>query len=219
MLVVLVGNSQKYSIKNVLNYLKKKFNNVIYLDSSSLSKKKISKKLNSLDINILISYYSYYIFPFSLLKKTKLININFHPGSRDFPGFGCYNFALLKNSKSYGCIAHEINKKIDQGPIISEKTFNITNINNVEELQKITERHMYKLLIEVFNSYLKKKQFIFNEKVKWSRRPYTRNDFNKIFTLNKKLNKNLLKILKASYHKRYENTYFLDKYKLVIDEK
>lgn len=219
MLVVLIGNSQKHSIKKVLNYLKKNFIIVVYLDSSYLSKEKISKKLYSLNIDILISYYNYFIFPISLLKKTKLININFHPGSRDFPGFGCYNFALLKNSKSYGCIVHEINKNIDQGPIISERTFNIKNINNVEELQKITEKHMYKLFIEVFNSYLKNKKFNHNKKIKWSRRPYTREDFNKIFILNKKLNENLLTILKSTFHKRFDNKYFLGKYKLIVDEK
>ena len=50
--------------------------------------------------------------------------INFHPGPPEYRGVGCVNYAFFDNVKSYGCTAHRINQKIDNGPIIDVKDLN-----------------------------------------------------------------------------------------------
>ena len=65
---------------------------------------------------IIFSFRSFYILKKEFLKKCKKVAINFHPGTPDYRGIGCINFAL-NNEKYYGCTAHIINQKIDNGKI------------------------------------------------------------------------------------------------------
>ena len=67
-------------------------------------------------------------FDIELLKKVNKAAINFHPGPPEYRGTGCVNYALYENSKFYGCTAHLINEKVDNGKIIDVKKFNINNI-------------------------------------------------------------------------------------------
>ena len=216
MSVVLIGNKKKFTFNKVEKYLKKRFKNVIVVNTSVNRRKKITKKLLALDIDLLISYYNYYIVPKKVLDKTKLKNINFHPGSSHYPGFGCYNFALINKSKAYGCVVHNMNSKIDSGSIFDEIKFNIKGIRKVNDLQLKTEKYMLKLFFKFFNYYFKKKYFL-NKKIDWKRKPYTKKDFNKIFQLSLSKYKNLLRLFDATYHKNFENIFSLDKYKIQLD--
>ena len=49
--------------------------------------------------DLLISYISTWIVPKAVLAKTKRWNINFHPGSLEYPGIGCFNFAIFDSAK------------------------------------------------------------------------------------------------------------------------
>ena len=219
MLIVLVGNKNKNCVIFALNFFKKNFNKFLFINTEKINKEKIYLKLKKLDIDILVSLYNYYIFPKDILSKTKTLNINFHPGSSYFPGFGCYNFALLSRVKTYGCVAHEITSDIDQGNIISEVKFKLNSNWSVKKLQSITEIHVKELFIDLFNFYLKKGYFKKNKNIKWKRKSFNRNDFNKIFNLDKKLNSNLIKVINSTYHSDFSNVYKLGKYKITIDEK
>jgi len=61
-----------------------------YIDSSIKKKIKISKKYD-----YLISFLNSVYIDKSVRKKIKINSFNFHPGPPEYPGFGCYNFALL----------------------------------------------------------------------------------------------------------------------------
>ena len=50
------------------------------------------------------------------------------------------------------------------------------------------------------------------------KKSFNRNDFNKIFNLDKKLNSNLIKVINSTYHRDFSNVYKLGKYKITIDE-
>tara|TARA_Y100000768_G_C23879421_1_gene634451 strand:- start:96 stop:755 length:660 start_codon:yes stop_codon:yes gene_type:complete len=219
MFIVLVGNKNRNSVKFALKFFKKNFNNYLFINTEKINKQRIYLKLKKLNIDVLVSLYNYYIFPKDILNKTKILNINFHPGSSYFPGFGCYNFALMSKTKTYGCVAHEISPNIDQGKIINEIKFKFDNNCSVEKLQSITEIHVIKLFEEIFNYYLNKGNFMRKKNIKWKRKSFNRNDFNKLFNIDKKLNSNLLKVIKSTFHNNFSNVYNLDKYKITINEK
>ena len=219
MFIVLVGNKNRIPVKFALNFLKKNFKNYLFINTEKISKQRIYLKLNKLNIDVLVSLYNYYIFPKDILNKTNILNINFHPGSSYFPGFGCYNFALMSKTKTYGCVAHEITPNIDQGKIIDEIKFKFDNNCSVQKLQSITEIHVRKLFEEIFNYYLEKGYFITKKNIKWKRKSFSRKDFNKLFNIDKKLNSNLLKVINSTFHNNFSNIYNLDKYKITINEK
>ena len=52
--------------------------------------------------DLIISYVSRWIIPESVLNQAQLAAINFHPGSPDYPGTGCINFALYDEAKAFG---------------------------------------------------------------------------------------------------------------------
>ena len=71
----------------------------------------------------IICYRSYFLLPKQLLDRTRLFNINFHPGPPKYPGSGGINLALLNDDDHFGVTAHLMNEKIDAGPIIKNKNF------------------------------------------------------------------------------------------------
>ena len=58
----------------------------------------------------IICFRSYFLIPKSLLDRAKVAAINFHPGSVEYPGSGCLNWALYDNAEVYGVTAHIMNE-------------------------------------------------------------------------------------------------------------
>lgn len=61
--------------------------------------------------------------------------INFHPASSDYPGSGCYNFALYEGAREYGAVCHIMLEKVDTGPIVEERRFPVAADETVETLK------------------------------------------------------------------------------------
>ena len=68
----------------------------------------------------LLSYRSPWVIPADLLSRSE-VAINFHPGSRDYPGYGCYSFAIYERAAEYGCVCHHMARIVDTGPLIEER--------------------------------------------------------------------------------------------------
>lgn len=97
---------------------------------------------------ILLSFLSPWIVPQSVLERFA-IAINFHPGPREYPGTGCYNFALYEGAGEYGCVAHHMLARVDSGRIIAERRFPVAKDETVETLQFKTLAVMLGLYAEV----------------------------------------------------------------------
>ena len=109
----------------------------------------------------------------NILKKVKKAAINFHPGPPEYRGTGCVNYALYENSKFYGCTAHLINEKVDNGKIIDVKKFNINKKDSISEVLTKTYKTMYDLAISTIKNIKKNADFIENQilknkDIKWS---------------------------------------------------
>ncbi|RMF11838.1 MAG: hypothetical protein D6757_10510 [Alphaproteobacteria bacterium] len=98
--------------------------------------------------HILLSFLSPWIVPQTVLDRFA-VAINFHPGSREYPGTGCYNFALYEGAREYGCVAHHMLARVDRGRIIAERRFPMAEDETVESLQFKTLAVMLGLYSEI----------------------------------------------------------------------
>ena len=98
--------------------------NFDYVDTSLKKKIKITK-----NYDFLISFLNPAYINKSIRNKIKKNSYNFHPGPPEYPGFGCYNFALLNKTKFYGSTIHVIDDKLDSGEIVNVKKFKISYKN------------------------------------------------------------------------------------------
>jgi methionyl-tRNA formyltransferase len=116
---------------------------------------------------------SYYILPKSLIDNAKIAAINFHPGSPEYPGSGCVNWALYNGEKTTGITIHFLNEYVDNGAIIKVFKIPILPNDNIETL--LPRVHMKQLgafydLVTTVHKYgpeILRKFVENNNKVKW----------------------------------------------------
>jgi methionyl-tRNA formyltransferase len=155
----------------------------------------------------IFSYLSPWIIPGSLLNRASKGAINWHPGSLDYPGIGCTNFAIYNNSKEFGITCHYMNEKVDTGNIIEVKMFSILNNDTV---YSITQK-CYSLILTSYYSILEK----INQNIKitlsgesWHRKPYTRKELDALCEITSKMHKDEMdkRIKATTYVKQWAYT-------------
>lgn len=127
--------------------------------------------------DLLISFISSWIFPSSLLKNASFAAINFHPGSPEYPGTGCTNFAIYNEEKDYGVTCHHMKAQVDSGAIIAVKRFPL----KVEDTVYGVTQHCYRLIEEMFYEIMDcilQGQPLPVSGEKWQRKPFTRRQLN-----------------------------------------
>ncbi len=136
-------------------------------------------------IDLCISFLSPRIISRDILERSKL-NVNFHPGDSNYPGIGCYNFALYQNVQHYGVVCHHMETSVDTGPIIIEKTFPISKEETVDTLQFKSYCNLIQVCREFLEQYSAGANFTKNN-LNWSKPAYTRADLEKLLALDPKL--------------------------------
>lgn len=197
--------------KILKKYLKKNSHNCSFIKNSDKVSKinRIIKKNYYFDY--IFAFRSYHILRKNVLRKTKFVPINFHPGTPKYRGIGCINYALFENAREYGCTAHLINEKIDSGKIIDVIKFKIKRDMNLEVCLNKTHQLMFKQARKIIRelntnknpkiieTWIKK-----NKKIKWSKKIKKRKELDKFYEI--KLGKEKIKIenkIKATYFKNY----------------
>jgi len=203
-ILLLTNKSHKVSL-DVINFLKIKKIKFTCINTGLKRKIKIIETYD-----YLFSFLNPVFIKKNIRKKIKKISINFHPGPPEYPGYGCYNFALLNTVNSYGCTAHEINGRIDNGKIIDVRRFKFKYKNiNLEKLIKITHKNLFFLFKKIMNQIINQNQVKIKKNEKWQKKKaYTRYEFEKARKIN--LNDslvNILKKIKAFSYKNYETVY------------
>lgn len=128
------------------------------------------------DVECLISFLSPWIVPSHVLKRTSLA-INFHPASSNYPGIGCYNFALYEGANEYGAVVHHMAEKVDCGRLIEERLFSVFPNDTVESLKLRTMVVMLSMFHDIIGM-LKSGEPLPNADLQWKRRPFTRKELN-----------------------------------------
>lgn len=131
---------------------------------------------------LMISFISSWIYPGNLLSNAAVAAINFHPGSPEYPGTGCTNFAIYNGAKEYGVTCHHMNAGVDSGKIIAVKRFPVKDGDTVYSLTQ----HCYKLIEEIFydimNRILQGEPLPVTDE-EWKRKPYTRKQLDELCTI------------------------------------
>jgi methionyl-tRNA formyltransferase len=129
--------------------------------------------------DLMISFISSWVYPESLLSNVSYAAINFHPGSPEYPGTGCTNFAIYNGENEYGVTAHHMKATVDSGDIIAVKRFPLKKEDTVYEVTQ----HCYKLIEEMFYEIMEcilQGQPLPHSSEKWKRKPYTRKQLNEL---------------------------------------
>ena len=203
-ILLLTNKSHKVSL-DVINFLKIKKIKFTCINTGLKRKIKIIETYD-----YLFSFLNPVFIKKNTRKKIKKTSINFHPGPPEYPGYGCYNFALLDTVSSYGCTAHEVSDKIDNGKIIDVRRFKFEYKKiNLEKLIKMAHKNSLFQFKNIINQIINNNFFEIGKNEKWKKKKaYTRYEFEKARKIN--LNDslvNILKKIKAFSYKNYETVY------------
>ncbi len=132
--------------------------------------------------DLIISYLSRWVVPQSLLERAALAAINFHPATPDYPGIGCNNFALYDNAEEYGATCHHMAAKVDTGGIIKVARFPVFPSDTVASILERTYAYQLTLFYEILSGIFKREPLPVSAE-KWTRKPYTRKEFNELMTI------------------------------------
>ena len=123
----------------------------------------------------LLSFVAPWIVPPAALGRARKSAINFHPGPPEYPGIGCYNFALYDNVSEYGVTCHEMTPAVDTGPILKVVRFPVTAADTVETLKARSMEHMVRLFGQIVAALLTG-EHVGRSADRWMRRPFRRRD-------------------------------------------
>lgn len=140
----------------------------------------------------IISYISPWIIPKQVLNNVKTAAINFHPGSPEYPGIGCTNFAIYNNEKEFGITVHHMIDQVDSGDIIAVKRFPIFNNDTVYSLTQRCYAYIYTSFVEIFSLFLSNKPMPKSGE-HWKRKPFTRRELNDLCIITKDMQENEIK--------------------------
>jgi methionyl-tRNA formyltransferase len=145
-------------------------------------KDKLPPEVLSWKGDLLISFISSWIYPSSLLANAAVAAVNFHPGSPEYPGTGCTNFAIYNGEKEYGITCHHMQATVDSGNIIAVKRFPIGESDTVYSVTQQCYRLIEETFYELMDLVLHKKELpVTNEQ--WKRKPYTRKQLDELCTI------------------------------------
>ena len=133
------------------------------------------------ECDALISFLCPRVLPQRALDRFDLA-LNFHPASHDYPGIGCYNFALYDGAEEYGAVCHHMRLPVDSGPIVMERRFCVSPRETVLSLKNKTMGVMLGMLVEVAGLLVARKPLP-EPGIAWSRKAYTRANLERLYVL------------------------------------
>jgi len=179
---IIIFAKEKYGLTDVINYLKSNFTNVRVFKGSVGDR--FPEKAYSGKYDICVSYMSPWIIPQKMLLRIKEFAINFHPGSPEYRGIGCTNFAIYNNESKYGVTAHLMDLKVDSGKIIKVRYFPIFPRDTLFTLTQKCYKQILKLFFDIFGYYVKSGKLPKSNKT-WSRHIYSRKGLNELCRIRK----------------------------------
>lgn len=154
----------------------------------------------------IISYLSRWVVPKSLLDKAKTASVNFHPAPPEYPGFGCYNFAIYEEAKEYGVTCHHMAPKVDTGGIIAVKRFPIFPEDDVASLLSRTHDYLLILFYEIVSLIIDGRALPVS-KESWARKPFTKRQVDELSRLTSDMSREeMRKRIRATHFANWKPT-------------
>ncbi len=189
---------EKSGVKEAIAHTEKITKNidVFHGDSTDPFPAKATKE----NYDLFISYLSPWIVPKTVLNNTKKWNFNFHPGPPEYPGIGCFNFAIFNSEKQFGATAHIMELKVDTGKIIGVKRFSMTEEETVRTLSIKTYSALLSLYKDII-SYVMDNNSLPHSDETWVRKPYKRSELENLATIKINMSEDEIeKRIRATYY-------------------
>ncbi len=130
----------------------------------------------------IISYLSQWIIPEAILANAKHGGINLHPGSPEYPGIGCTNFAIYNDEDNFGITCHYMLPKVDTGGIIKVKRFPIHQNDTVFSITQRCYANIINMFFELVDDFVSGVKPTLSGET-WQRNAYTRKELNALCQL------------------------------------
>tara|TARA_Y100000590_G_scaffold470373_1_gene664248 strand:+ start:1123 stop:1782 length:660 start_codon:yes stop_codon:yes gene_type:complete len=197
MKICFLTKKDKPGVRDAIRFLESLAENIdIFYDQDH---KNFPKSILKKKYDLLISYISPWIISKRVLERTTKWNINFHPGPPEYPGIGCFNFAIFDSSETFGSTAHIMLPKVDSGNIIGVKRFAMTNNETVESLSLKTYKAQLSLFKKVI-SYIFSNDCLPKSDEIWKRKAFKRTELEKLCEIKFSMNtQEVEKRIRATY--------------------
>jgi len=96
--------------------------------------------------DFLVSFLAQWVLPEAVINRARVQAVNFHPGPPEYPGTGCYNFAIYDEAPAYGATCHVMAPRVDAGDILAVSRFPLLPEDSVATLRERTLDHLLRLL-------------------------------------------------------------------------
>ena len=127
----------------------------------------------------IISYLFPHVVKRELLKRARVAAINLHPGPPEYPGIGCTNFALYHGVTQYGVTCHHMLERVDTGPIIAVRRFDVHPNDTVMTLTQRCYDALWQLFRDIADILTAECPLPVSAET-WTRPPFTRRELNEL---------------------------------------
>ena len=97
----------------------------------------------------IVSFLCPWVLPAATLGRARKAALNFHPAPPEYPGTGCYNFAIYDSAAQYGVTCHHMLPRVDSGPIVRVLRFPLLPDDTVALLKERSMSYLLTLFYEV----------------------------------------------------------------------
>ena len=146
----------------------------------------LPESLEDWEGDCILSFLSSWIIPGKLLRQARVAAINFHPAPPEYPGIGCYNFAIYDGVSQYGVTCHRMEPKVDVGAIVQVQRFPLFPWDTVESLKDRAMVRMLQLFFEICECIIHGDPLPVSSE-EWTRVPYTRKELNELCQINQSM--------------------------------
>ncbi|MEP0825580.1 MAG: formyltetrahydrofolate deformylase, partial [Nitrososphaera sp.] len=160
---VIIGSDN--TLKSVADSAGIPFHAVVHTDQAE-AENKILRLIDQYNIDLIVlARYMRILTPNFVWRYPNRI-INIHPSLLPaFPGAYAYVQAYERGAKIVGCTAHFVTEDLDQGPIISQESFKVSNNDTLETIKRKGQEMEAATLLEAVRLYLENKLEVYWGKV------------------------------------------------------
>lgn len=125
----------------------------------------------------LLSFSSNVIVPAAILNALQGPAYNFHPGPPDYPGSHPDSFAIYEGATRFGATVHEMTARVDAGPIVAVREFDIPAEADALELATLAYQQIAALYFDLAPLLATSDTPLPRIDRHWSARKWTRADY------------------------------------------
>ncbi len=175
--VLFLGKKDNLFAERAADFIRRHFNHPLVFTGDRHDR--LPAEVLNWEGDLLISFISSWIIPGTLLERAGYAAINFHPGSPEYPGIGCTNFAIYNGEKEYGVTGHYMKATVDTGNIIAVKRFVLKEDDTVYGVTQQCYSLIEEMFYEIMDCILQGRPLPSSAE-QWKRKAYTRKQLDEL---------------------------------------